>query len=44
MKRLQIPQKLVYQKINVHERVLRTRNWRRNFIKNLHPEKYEENM
>ena len=44
MKRLQIPQKLVYEKINVHQRNLRTRNCRRNFIKNLHPEKYKENM
>ena len=44
MKRLQIPQKLVYEKFYVHEKILRTRNCRRRFIKNLLPEKRKENM
>ena len=44
MKRLQIPQKLVYEKFYVHEKILRTRNCRRRFIKNLLPEKSKENM
>ena len=44
MERLQIPQKLVYEKFYVHERILRTRNCRRIFIKNLLPEKQKENM
>ena len=35
MKRLQIPRKLVYEKFYVYEKVLRTRNYRRKFIKNL---------
>ena len=35
MKRLQIPQKLVYETFNVHEKVLRTQNYRLKFIKNL---------
>ena len=39
MKRLQIPQKLVYEKFHVHEKILRTRNCRRKFIKNILPEK-----
>ena len=39
MKRLPIPQKLVYEKFYVHEKILRTRNCRRKFIKNLLPEK-----
>ena len=39
MKRLQISQKLAYQKCYVHEKNLRTRNCRREFIKNLLPEK-----
>ena len=43
MKRLQILQKLVHETFYVHEKVLRTRNWRRKFIKKLHPEK-RENM
>ena len=43
MKRLQIPQKLVY-KFYVHEKILRTQNCRRNFIKNLLTEKRKENM
>ena len=44
MKRPRIPQKLVYGKFYVHEKVLRTRNCRRKFIKNLLPEKRKENM
>ena len=44
MKGLQIPQKLVYEKFHVHEKILRTRNFRRKFIKNLLPEKRKENM
>ena len=44
MKRLQIPQKLVYEKFYVQEKILRTRNCRRNFIKNLFSEKLKENM
>ena len=39
MKRLQIPQKLAYEKFYVNEKILRTRNCRREFIKNLLPEK-----
>ena len=39
MKRLRIPQKLVYEKFYVYEKNLRTRNCRRKFIKNLLPEK-----
>ena len=44
MKRLQILQKLVYEKFSLHEKILRTRNCRRSFIKNLLPEKRKENM
>ena len=44
MKRLQIPQKLVYEKIYLHEKKLRIRNSRRNFIKKLLPEKRKENV
>ena len=44
MKRLQIPQKLVYEKFYVHEKILRTGNCRHKFIKNLLPEKRKENM
>ena len=44
MKGLQIPQKLVYEKFQVHEKILRTRNFRRKFMKNLLPEKRKENM
>ena len=44
MKRLQIPQKLVYKKIYLHEKKLRIRNCRRNFIKKLLPEKRKENV
>ena len=39
---MQIPQKLVYEKFYVHEKNLRTRNYRRRFIKNLLPEKRKE--
>ena len=38
-KKLEIPQKVVYTKIYGHEKTLRTRNCRREFIKNLLPEK-----
>ena len=44
MKRLQIPQELVYEKFYVQEQILRARNYRRKFIKNLLPEKRKENM
>ena len=44
MKTLQILQKLVYGKFYVHEKILRTRNRDRDFIKNLLPEKRKENM
>ena len=44
MERLQLMQKLVYEKLYVHEKILRTRNCHRNFIKNLLPEKRKENM
>ena len=44
MKRLQIPQKLVYEKFYEHDKILRTRNSRRILIKNLLPEKSKENM
>ena len=44
MKRMQIPQKLVYEKFDVHEKISRTRNFCRKFIKNLLPEKRKENM
>ena len=44
MKKLKIPQKLVYDKFYVHEKFLRTRNYRRKFIKHLLPEKLKENM
>ena len=43
MKRLQIPQIFVYKKHYIHE-ILRTRNYRQEFIKNLLPEKRKENM
>ena len=39
----QIPQKGVYEKFNLHEKFLRTRYCRRRFIKNLLPEKRNEN-
>ena len=35
VERLQIPQKLLYEKFYVHETILRTRNCRRKFIKKL---------
>ena len=38
------PEKVVYEKFYVHEKVLRTRNCRRRFIKNLFPEKRNGNM
>ena len=44
MKRLQIPQKLVYEKFYVHEKISCTQNCRRKFIKNSLPEKRKENM
>ena len=44
MKRLQIPQKFVHEKFYVHEIILRTRNYHREFIKILLPEKRKENM
>ena len=44
MKKLQIPQKVVNEKFYVHEKILRARNCRRKFIKNLLPEKRKENM
>ena len=44
MKRLEILQKLVYEKFYVHEKNLHTRFCRRRFIKNLLPEKRKENM
>ena len=44
MKRLQIPQKPVHEKFYVHEKIVRTQNCRRNFIKNLLAEKRKENM
>ena len=44
LKRLQIPQKLVYEKFYVREKILRTLNCRRKFVKNLLPEKRKENM
>ena len=44
MKRLKIPQKLVYERFYVDEKILRRRNCRLKFIKNMLPEKREENM
>ena len=44
MKRLQISQRLVYEKFYVHEKILRARNCRHKFIKKLLPEKGKENM
>ena len=38
------PQKVVYEKFYVHKKILRTRNCRHRFIKNLLPEKLNENM
>ena len=42
MERLQISQKLVYEKCYVHEQILRTRNCHGNVIKNLLPKKRKE--
>ena len=42
MRRLQIPQKLVYEKFYVHKKILRTRDCRRKLIKNLLPEKRKD--
>ena len=44
MKRLRIPQKLLYEQFYVHEKVLATRNCRRKFFKSFLPEKRKENM
>ena len=44
MKTLQMPEKLVYEKFYVHEKLLRTRNCPRKFTKSLLPEKCKENM
>ena len=44
MKKLQIPQKPVYNKFYVHEKILRTQNCCHEFIKNLIPEKCKENL
>ena len=44
VKRLQIPQKLVYEKFYVHGEISPARNCRREFLKNLLPEKRKENM
>ena len=38
------PEKVVYKTFYVHEKVLRTQNCRRRFIKNLLPEKHNENL
>ena len=44
MKRLQIPQKLLYEKFYAHKINLRTQNCGRKFIKNLLPAKRKENI
>ena len=44
MKRLQISQKPVFEKFYLHEKMLRTRNSRRNFMKILLPKKRKESM
>ena len=44
MKRLQIQQKLVYEKFYVNEKVLLARICRRKFIKNLFSEKHKASM
>ena len=44
MKRLQISQKPVFEKFYLHEKILRTRNSRRNFMKILLPKKRKESM
>ena len=44
MKKMQILQKLVYEKFYVHEKNSRTRNCLRKLFKNLLPEKHKENL
>ena len=44
MKGLEIPEKPVYDKFYVHEKILRKWNCRREFIKNVLSEKRKENM
>ena len=44
MKILEMQQELGHKKFYVHEKNLRTRNYRRKFIRNLLPEKRKENM
>ena len=44
MKRLQIQQKLLYEKFYVHEKVLRARICRRKFIKKIFSEKHKESI
>ena len=44
IKSLQIQQKLAYDKNYVHERILRTRNCRWQFIKSLLPEKRKNDI
>ena len=44
MKRLQIPQKLMYEQVYIHKKILVTRNGHRKFVKDLFPEKRQENM
>ena len=44
MKRLEIPQKLVYEQFYVDAKLLGTQNCCRKFIKNLLPGKRKENM
>ena len=44
MKRLQIPQKRMQEKFYIHEKILRTRNYCRKFIKNLLTEKRKKTM
>ena len=41
---MQIPQKLAYEKLYAHEKILSTRKCRRRFFKNLLPEKRKENL
>ena len=44
MKKLEIPQKLVYEKFYVNEKILGTQNGRHKFIRSLLLEKRKENM
>ena len=44
MKRLEIPQKLMYKECYVREQILRARKCRRKFIENLLPEKFKKNI